>query len=175
MPLERGLIQVYTGNGKGKTTAALGVALRAAGQGLRVYIAQFMKGGPEYGEVVALRQLANVTLERFGRGTFVSAAQPDPEDRRLAQEAVAAATAALAQHGYDVVILDEINIALHWGLVSLEQVLALLDAKPPRVELILTGRDAHPAVIERADLVTEMCLVKHPYDRGVGARRGIEY
>jgi cob(I)alamin adenosyltransferase len=169
------LVQVYTGDGKGKTTAALGLALRAAGHGFRVHIVQFMKGWSDYGELEALGHLPNITLVQFGRTEFVDPEDPDPEDRRLAQEAWQHSLDALQQGRYDVVVLDEINVALNYGLVSLEQVLVLLDARPSQVELILTGRRAHPQIIERADLVTEMRAIKHPYDAGVAGRKGVEY
>nr|MBC7245324.1 cob(I)yrinic acid a,c-diamide adenosyltransferase [Chloroflexota bacterium] len=175
MPLKRGLIQVYTGDGKGKTTAALGLALRAAGHGLRIYIVQFMKGWPHYGELVSLAALPNITLVQFGRPDFVDREHPDPRDIHLAQEAYQHSLDVLANGQYDVVILDEINVALDYGLISLEQMLALLDAKPPHVELVLTGRNAHPQVVKRADLVTEMREVKHPYRLGIEGRKGIEY
>ncbi|MBC7232292.1 MAG: cob(I)yrinic acid a,c-diamide adenosyltransferase [Chloroflexi bacterium] len=175
MRLERGLIQVYTGDGKGKTTAALGLALRAAGHGLRVYIVQFMKGWPHYGELSALAAQPNITLVQFGRPNFVNRKHPDPQDIRLAQEAYQHSLDLLANGQYDVVILDEINVALDYGLISLEQVLALFDAKPPHVELVLTGRNAHPQVIDCADLVTEMREIKHPYRSGIDGRKGIEY
>lgn len=175
MPLPQGLIQVYTGDGKGKTTAALGLALRAAGHGLHVYIVQFMKGWPDYGELVALRHQPSITLVQFGRPDFVDRAHPDPRDVQMAQAAWQHGLDVLRDGRYDVVVLDEINVALDYALLSLQQVLALLDAKPGHVELVLTGRNAHPEVIRRADLVTEMCLVKHPYDAGIAGRRGIEY
>lgn len=175
MRLERGLIQVYTGDGKGKTTAALGLALRAAGHGLRVYIIQFMKGWPHYGELRALANHPYITLVQFGRPSFVNREHPDPEDIRCAQEAYQHSLDLLVNGQYDVVILDEINVALDYGLISLEQVLALLNAKPPHVELVLTGRNADPKVIECADLVTEMREIKHPYRVGIEGRKGIEY
>jgi len=175
VPLEQGLIQVYTGEGKGKTTAALGLALRAAGQGLRVHIVQFLKGRPNRGERRALQHQPNISLVAFGRPSFVNCDSPDPEDLRLAQEALQHCLDIISEHRYDVVVLDEINVALRCGLISLDQVLALLDAKPPQVELVLTGRDAHPGIMERAHLVTEMRAVKHPYDQGIGSRQGIEY
>lgn len=175
MPLEQGLIQVYTGDGKGKTTAALGLALRAAGHGLQVYIVQFMKGWPDYGELAALEQQPNITLVQFGRPDFVDRDKPDPQDARMAQEAWQHALDILSNGQYDVVILDEINVALDYGLLSLRQVLALLDAKPQHVELVLTGRAAHQEIVQRADLVTEMLSIKHPYHNGIHARRGIEY
>ncbi len=175
MPLERGLIQVYTGDGKGKTTAALGLALRAAGQGLRVCIVQFMKGWPDYGELRALAHQPNITLKQFGRVSFVDRANPDPQDVALAQAGWQHGLDALRCGWYDVVILDEVNVALDYGLISLPQVLELLDARPPEVELVLTGRGAHPQVVERADLVTEMRAIKHPYAAGIDGRKGIEY
>jgi len=175
MPLEQGLIQVYTGDGKGKTTAALGLALRAAGHGLQVYIIQFMKGWPDYGELAALQHQPNITLVQFGRPDFVDRDNPDPQDVRMAQEALRHGLDILSDGQYDVVILDEINVALDYGLLSLDQVLALLDARLPHVELVLTGRAAHPRIIERADLVTEMRSIKHPYAQGIHGRRGIEY
>lgn len=175
MKLKQGLIQVYTGNGKGKTTAALGLALRAAGHGLRVYIIQFMKGWPHYGELVSLQHLPNVTLRQFGRPDFVNRAHPDPEDIRLAQEALEHARRVIVGGDHDVVILDEVNVALDYGLIGLDDLLSLLEAKPEHVELVLTGRGAHPQIIQRADLVTEMLAIKHPYDAGTLGRRGIEY
>ncbi len=175
MRLEQGLIQVYTGDGKGKTTAALGLALRAAGHGLRVYIVQFMKGWPQYGELVALRRQPNITLVQFGRPDFVDKQEPDPRDIALAQQALKHSLDVLGSGGYDVVVLDEINVALDYALVSLEQVLSLIESKPRRVELLLTGRNARPEVLARADLVTEMRELKHPYATGLRARKGIEY
>lgn len=175
MHLERGLVQVYTGDGKGKTTAALGLALRAAGHGLRVCIVQFMKGWPDYGELAALRHQPNISLVQFGRPNFVDRRNPHTEDVRLAQQALQYSLDVLREGHYDVLILDEINVALDFGLISLDQVLSLLDGRPLQVELVLTGRGAHPQVIERADLVTDMREVKHPYAKGVAARKGIEY
>jgi cob(I)alamin adenosyltransferase len=173
--LERGMVQVYTGNGKGKTTAALGLALRAAGQGLHVHIVQFMKGWPYYGELGALKHQPNINLVQFGRAEFVNRENPALEDVQQAEDALRHSLDVLRKGQYDVVILDEINVALDFHLISLEQVLALLEARPPHVELVLTGRNAHPQVIARADLVTEMVELKHPYSSGVQGRRGIEY
>jgi cob(I)alamin adenosyltransferase len=175
MILEPGLIQVYTGDGKGKTTAALGLALRAAGHGLQVYIVQYMKGWPDYGEVAALQYQPNITLVQFGRPDFVDRENPDPQDIELAQQALRHSLDVVREGRYDVLVLDEINVAVDYGLVSLDQVLALLDAKPPHVELVLTGRGARSQLKERADLVTEMRQIKHPYSRSVGGRKGIEY
>ncbi|HUT15448.1 MAG TPA: cob(I)yrinic acid a,c-diamide adenosyltransferase [Anaerolineae bacterium] len=175
MHLDQGLIQIYTGDGKGKTTAALGLALRAAGHDMQVYIVQFMKGWPHYGERAALRDQPHITLVQFGRPDFVDRENPDPQDVRLAQDALGHALDVIASGEYDVVVLDEINVALDFQLVSLEQVLGLLDAKPRHVELVLTGRSAHPQVVQRADLVTEMREIKHPYAAGIQGRKGIEY
>ena len=175
MKLKRGLIQVYTGDGKGKTTAALGLALRAAGHDLQVYIIQFMKGWPHYGELVSLQHLPNITLCQFGRPEFVDREHPDHEDVRLAREALERARQIITSGDYDVVILDEVNVAVDYGLIGLDDLLALLEAKPDHVELVLTGRGAHPEIIKRADLVTEMLAIKHPYDVGIKGRRGIEY
>ncbi len=175
MPLKRGLIQVYTGNGKGKTTAALGLALRASGHGFRVYIIQFMKGWPNYGELKAVEHLPSVKLRQFGRAEFVDRDNPDPADVRMAHDALRHAAEVMARGECDILILDEINVALDFGLITLDEVLRLLDAKPPTMELVLTGRNAHPELIRRADLVTEMLDIKHPYAEGVAARKGIEY
>ena len=175
MPLDRGLVQVYTGEGKGKTTAAMGLALRAAGHGLKVHIVQFMKGGPESGELVALRRQPNVTVRRFGTGHFVNLARPGTEDLQQAQLAVCHILDLLREGDYDVLVLDELNVALHARLVSLDQVLSILAARPSHVELVLTGRGAHADIIERADIVTEMRAVKHPFALGVDARMGIEF
>ena len=175
MKLKRGLIQVYTGSGKGKTTAALGLALRAAGHDLQVYIVQFMKGWPHYGELVSVQHLPNVTLRQFGRPDFVNREHPNPEDIRLAHEALDHARQIVASGDYDLVILDEVNVALDYGLIGLDDLLSLLEAKPEHVELVLTGRGAHPEIVKLADLVTEMLAIKHPYDAGVPGRKGIEY
>jgi cob(I)alamin adenosyltransferase len=173
--LKRGLIQVYTGDGKGKTTAALGLALRAAGHGLRVEIVQCMKGWPGYGELRGVDWLPTVAIHRFGRSGWVHPEHPEAEDYQRAAEALDYARQIMANEQADIVVLDEINVALDYGLVDLAGVLALLDDKPPKVELVLTGRNAHPAIIQRADLVTEMRKVKHPYDQGTDGRQGIEF
>lgn len=175
MTLKQGLIQVYTGSGKGKTTAALGLALRAAGHDLQVYIVQFMKGWPHYGELVSVQRLPSVTLRQFGRPDFVNREHPNPEDIRLAHEALEHAEQIVASDDYDLVILDEVNVALDYGLIGLDDLLSLLEAKPEHVELVLTGRGAHPEIVKLADLVTEMLAIKHPYDAGVPGRKGIEY
>lgn len=175
MGLTQGLIQVYTGNSKGKTTAALGLALRAVGREMMVCMIQFMKGGGPYGEHLAAPRLAPwLTIIQTGREGWVNKENPDPEDCRLAQEALEMARLALVDARYDIVILDEVNNATAFGLVAVEDVLELMRLKPPAVELILTGRNADHRIIEAADLVTEMREVKHYYKSGVSARIGIE-
>jgi cob(I)alamin adenosyltransferase len=175
MKLERGLVQVYTGNGKGKTSAAFGLALRATGRGLRVYIIQFIKGGFDYGELYAAKKLAGLKLKAFGRGKFVSEKQPDKEDVDLAEQALKTAERAVKSGKYDVVVLDEVNVALNLRLIEVENVLRLIREKPVETELVLTGRKAPKEIIEAADLVTEMVEIKHPYNSGFEARKGIEY
>jgi cob(I)alamin adenosyltransferase len=173
--MEKGLVQVYTGNGKGKTTAALGVALRAVGHGLKVLVIQFMKGSRDYGELESAQKLSpHLRITPVGRNTFVSKSHPDPADIERAQEGFALAKKAIQNREYDIVVLDEINMAIDYGLISLSEVLQLIDSKPESVELILTGRNARPEIIEKADLVTEMVERKHYYDKGIKARKGIE-
>jgi cob(I)alamin adenosyltransferase len=173
--MEKGLIQVYTGNGKGKTTAALGLALRAVGHRLKVLVIQFMKGNINYGELESSKELSPyLTIMQMGRETFVSRTNPDPVDVRLAQNGFDLAKRAIADEAYDIIILDEINVAVDYGLIPLSDLLRLLDTKPNGVELILTGRNAKPELVEKADLVTEMVEQKHYYDKGVPARQGIE-
>jgi len=173
--MEKGLVQVYTGNGKGKTTAALGLALRAVGYGLKVLVIQFMKGNIHYGELKSARKLSPyLAIKPMGRETFVSKFHPDPEDIERAQEAFALAKKAIQNKEYDIVILDEINMAVDYRLIPLSDLLQLIDSKPESVEMILTGRNAKPEIIERADLVTEMVDRKHYYKKGVKARKGIE-
>jgi len=172
--LETGLVQVYTGDGKGKTSAAFGLALRAIGRELKVYVIQFIKGGFDYGELHAVKQLANLELKAFGRGKFVTEKPPPEEDVRLAKEALELAKKVVANGDYDIVILDEVNVALSLKLIDVDDVVRLAENKPRHVELVLTGRYAPPEIIEVADLVTEMKEVKHPFRRGVPPRRGIE-
>jgi cob(I)alamin adenosyltransferase len=174
--LGKGLVQVYTGDGKGKTTAALGLALRAAGHGLRSIIFCFMKAHDTYGEILgAARFEPGITIRAVGRETFVDRDNPAAEDVRMAQEGFAAARAAATSGEYDLVILDEMNLILDFGLVPVDQVLALMQEKPRHVEIVLTGRSAPVAVLEAADLVTEMVERKHYYPAGIYARRGIDY
>lgn len=175
MPLSQGLIQVYTGNAKGKSTAAFGLAVRAAGHGLKVHIVQFMKTG-DYGENKALARLApEVEIAAFGRKGFIHRGGAKPEDYELAHQALDCAREIMLAGRADILILDEINNALYFGLLPLEAVLEFIQAKPPQLELILTGRNAPPEITELADLVTEMLEVKHPYQKGIGSRAGIEY
>jgi len=173
--LEKGLTQVYTGDGKGKTSAAFGLALRAVGRSLKVYVIQFIKGGFDYGELYIVKRLPNLKLEAFGRGRFVTEVPPTKEDVKLAKEALALAREVVSGGEYDVVILDEINVALSLKLIGVDEVTDLIRDKPDHVELVLTGRDAPPEVVELADLVTEMREIKHPYTKGTPPRKGIEY
>jgi len=174
--MEKGLIQVYTGNGKGKTTAALGLALRAAGHGLKTLMIQFMKGNIQYGELESAKMLSPfLTIQQMGRETFVSKTNPDPVDIEWAKRGLALAKEAMLSGTYDILILDEINVAVDFNLISLSEVLQLLGSKPASMELVLTGRYASPEIIEKADLVTEMVERKHHYQKGVKARKGIEF
>ncbi len=170
-----GYIQVYTGNGKGKTTAALGLAFRAAGRGFKTYIAQFLKAQPT-GEIEAAKRLAPlVTIEQFGREGFITVKDgPDDEDVERARTGLARAREAMLSGDYRIVVLDEVNTAVHFKILTEAEVLALIDERPSAVELVLTGRYAPASFIQRADLVTEMEAVKHYFDRGVKAREGIE-
>ena len=174
--LSRGLIQVYTGDGKGKTTCALGLALRAVGQGFKVYMVQFMKGR-ETGEAKAAadRLAPEMTLRYFGRPGLVNLKAPDPEDLARVREAWDLARQVISAGEHDLVILDEINLALTFNLVPLAEALEVLRARPAWVEVVLTGRQAPPELVELADLVTEMRPLKHYYEAGVKSRRGIEW
>ncbi|MHB1127174.1 MAG: cob(I)yrinic acid a,c-diamide adenosyltransferase [Bacillota bacterium] len=173
--LKQGLIQVYTGNGKGKSTAAFGLAVRAAGHGLRVQIIQFMKTG-DYGENKALSRLSpEIEVHSFGRKGFISRGGAKPEDTDLAHQALTMAIRLMEQGAVDLLILDEINNALYFDLLTTEEVIQLLQSKPPQVELVLTGRNAPEAIIQEAHLVTEMCEIKHPYQLGIASREGIEF
>ena len=172
--LERGCVQIYTGNGKGKTTAALGLSLRALGRGLKVCFFQFIKGGGPYGEQLIAEKLApDFTIIQTGRPGWVNT-KDISEDRRLAQEALLQARNALVSGEYDLFVCDEINGAVGFGLIDVAQVLELIAIKPERVELVLTGRNADERVVQAVDLVTEMREIKHYYQSGVPARTGIE-
>ncbi|HDD25452.1 MAG TPA: cob(I)yrinic acid a,c-diamide adenosyltransferase [Chloroflexi bacterium] len=171
--LTHGYVQVYTGDGKGKTTAALGLALRASGHGLRTYIGQFMKG-QSYGELNALREHPLITIEQYGDVRCIHREEVTPAHISQAQAGLDRAREALLSQEYAIVVLDEVNVSIWFGLLTVEDVLAFLDIRPPQVEVILTGRRAPQELIERADLVTEMVEVKHYYQQGVLARKGIE-
>jgi len=174
-PFKKGLVQVFTGDGKGKTSAALGMVLRAMGHGLRVCIVYFMKGDYPYGERNVLSKLPNVEFASFGSLEFIDPANIKPEEIEQAKLALAAARETMLSGNYDLVVLDEVNIAVAWKLVELDEVVRLIKDKPPDVELILTGRLADTRLVELADLVTECLKVKHPYDKGILARKGIDY
>ena len=175
--LRRGLIIVNTGPGKGKTTAAMGTALRAVGQGMRVLMLQFLKGSWHYGELDGVKAFGDrFVMKPMGRGFVkVGTEKPDPEDVRLVREAWAQAEQAIHSGQWDLVILDEINYAISYGMLNPEQVVESLKKKPDMLHVILTGRNAHPTIVDIADTVTEMRQVKHAYERGVMAQRGIEY
>ncbi|MBL7074524.1 cob(I)yrinic acid a,c-diamide adenosyltransferase [candidate division KSB1 bacterium] len=170
----QGFVQVYTGNGKGKTTAAVGQGMRAAGQGLRVVMIQFMKGR-KYGELASIENLHRFTVHQFGRDEFVDRDNPEPEDVKLAQQGLAMAAQIVQKKGCDLLILDEINVACDYRLIETSGVVNLLKEKPKGMEIILTGRYASPELMAMADTVTEMREVKHHYRQGIQARRGIEY
>jgi cob(I)alamin adenosyltransferase len=174
MPLEKGLIHVYTGTGKGKTTAAIGLGVRAAGDGLKVVMIQFMKGR-RYSELDALEQIPNFTVVQFGRDEFVSKEKPKQIDIDLAQKGLAYAKEIIHKQSYDVVILDEINVALEYHLIRLQDVLQLLMEKPESIELVLTGRHASSEIMKQADVVSEILEIKHPYQKGVLSRKGIDW
>lgn len=171
--MEKGYIQVYTGDGKGKTTAALGLALRAAGHGMRTYIGQFMKGWP-YGELSALKNHPWIEIEQYGDFRCIRREEVTPEHIARARQGLERARQAMLSGRYDIIVLDEINVAIWYGLLTVEEVLAFLDERPEGVEVVLTGRRAPQELIDRADLVTEMREVKHYYIQGVMARDGIE-
>jgi cob(I)alamin adenosyltransferase len=175
--VRRGLIIVNTGPGKGKTTAAMGTALRAVGQGMRVLMLQFLKGSWHYGELDAVQAFGDkFVMRQMGRGFVkVGGAEPDPEDVRMVEEAWAEAHRAIHSREWDLVILDEINYAISYGMLDTAKVLESLKNRPEMVHVILTGRNAHPKIVELADTVTEMRQVKHAYEKGVMAQRGIEY
>lgn len=170
--MKRGYVQVYTGNGKGKTTAAFGLALRAVCAGYKVYIGQFLKGMP-YSELKAPEFLPNLVIEQYGTAQFVHN-KPTQRDIDKAEEGLKKIEAIINSAEYDVVIMEEINVALMYGLLSTERILKIIKNKPETVELVLTGRYAKKEIIEAADLVTEMKMIKHYYNQGVSARKGIE-
>jgi cob(I)alamin adenosyltransferase len=173
MGKKRGYTQVYTGNGKGKTTAAIGLAIRAAGAGLKVYIAQFIKMG-DYSEIKALKRLSDfITVEQFGLGRFTKG-RPAPEDIEAAQEGLKKVRSIMNSDEYNIIIMEEANVAVMLGLFAVQDLLKIIINKPDDKELVITGRGASPRIIESADLVTEMKDIKHYYKVGVRARVGIE-
>ena len=171
---ELGLVQIYTGNGKGKTTAAFGLAMRAAGRGLGVLIVQFLKPSDGYGEQVACNRMGNITLVSMGLDHFVSK-KPSDADIEAAHKALRRSEELICSGRYDVAVLDESINAVRLGLITSQELIESLERRPDHVEIVLAGRGMTPDLEEYADLVTEMRLVKHPFDKGIGARKGIEY
>ncbi len=172
--VEKGLVMVYTGDGKGKTTAALGLAFRAAGHGYKILAVHFMKGR-NYGEAKAAAYLPHFDVFKAGREKFVNRDNPDPEDLRLAAEGLSRAKEAALSSAYNLILLDEVIVAINYNLVSMQDVLDLIDKRAPGVDLVLTGRDAPPEIMERADMVSEVKAIKHHYASGIKAREGIEF
>ena len=170
----KGLIQVYTGDGKGKTTAALGLALRAAGRNMKVLIVQFMKKW-DYGELHSVELIPNIILRTFGTKDFVYKGKAKKIDYEEAEKAFSFGAEGMQSGDYDIVIFDELNMALYYELLDLKEVIEKLKGKPDNVEVVITGRRAPEEIIEIADLVTEMKEIKHPYQKGIKARMGIEY
>ena len=173
--LSKRLIHVYTGPGKGKTTVAFGLALRACGHGWKVLVIQFMKGNQRYGEIQSAKRIPNLIVEQYGLETFVKKGNPSEKDRELAIKGFERARHAIQHCQYDLIVLDEIHVAVDFGLIPLEELLSLIQQKPDQVELILTGRNAHPKVIALADLVSQIEDIKHPFQKGIPGREGIEF
>ncbi|MDR1404825.1 MAG: cob(I)yrinic acid a,c-diamide adenosyltransferase [Candidatus Methanoplasma sp.] len=169
-----GLVHVYTGCGKGKTTASLGLAFRAAGRGLEVLMIQFLKPPENYGEHISAERFPNFTIFPMGLDHMVSEV-PREKDIAVARETLARAKDEIYSGKYDLVILDEINVAVDWKLLDSDEVIDMLRGRPKNIEIVLTGRGASREIIDYADLVTEMLMVKHPFDCGISARKGIEY
>ena len=172
---KRGLVHIYTGAGKGKTTASLDMVLRACGHGWKVLMICFMKGDPNYGEVKISEKIPNFTLIQSGLPTFVKKGEPSPEDLRLAQDGFERAKKAVKKNEVDLLILDEINVAVDYGLIALEEVVELMHNKPDSMDLVLTGRYANPEIVKIADLVSEILEIKHPYQKGILGREGIDF
>ena len=173
-PTKKGLIIVHTGDGKGKTTAALGVALRACGYGMKVIMLQFFKGKWKYGELRSAPKLGTFEIRPMGQG-FTWESKDVEVDKAMVRSAWQAAKEKILSGNYDVVILDEINYALSYDFLPVEDIVDFLKKKPPMLHVILTGRDAKPEIIEIADLVTEMRQIKHPFEHGISAQKGIEF
>ncbi len=169
----KGYVQVYTGNGKGKTTASIGLAVRAAGAGLRVYMAQFIKSG-DYSEIKALKRFSDlITVEQFGQGRFIKG-KPSAEDISAGAKGLEKIRKVMSTNEYDVIIMEEASVAVMCGVFGEQELIDIIHKKPSNMELVITGRGAPPAVIELADLVTEMKEIRHYYQKGVRARVGIE-
>ena len=171
--IKTGLVHIYTGAGKGKTTAAIGLAVRAAGRGMKVYIQQFIKKDP-CGAVVALKKIPNIRIEQCGRGCFIKR-RPTDQDMDYARRGLKKVRKIMAGGKYDMIIMDEVNPAMKCGLIDIAEITELIRSRQHRPEIVLTGRDCPGSIIALADLVTEMREVKHPYRSGVGARKGIEF
>ncbi len=169
-----GKVHVYTGNGKGKTTAAIGLGLRASGNNFKVLMIQFMKGR-RYSEIDAIKKIPNFDVKQFGRDKFVNKKNPEQVDIDLAKKGFDYAKKSIKNKDTDVLILDEINVAVDFNLISLENLSELIDKKPEKLELVLTGRYAHPDIIKQADLVSEILEIKHPYQKGIKSRKGIDW
>ncbi len=174
-PFKEGQVQIFTGEGKGKTSAALGTVVRALGQDLKVCIIVFMKGDFPFSEWTFLSRFTNVKIERFGTNKFTNKESPDPEAVDEAARALTAARAAMLSGEYNLVVLDEINLASAWNLIDVDDVVKLIEKRPVSVELVMTGRYADDRLIELADLVTECRNIKHPYEKGIKARKGLDY
>ncbi len=172
--MQKGYVHVYTGNGKGKTTSAIGLGIRAAGAGLKVHMLQFMKGR-KYSELNTLDTLKNFTYSQHGRDEFVNKDRPEKIDIDMAQEGLKYAKKLIKSNKYDMIILDEINVAVDFKLIALEDLLRLIQEKPEKLELVLTGRYVNPKIVESADYVTEMLEIMHPYKKGVQARKGFDF
>ena len=175
--MKKGLIIIFTGKGKGKTTAAMGQALRAVGQGLKVLMLQFVKGTWDYGELESIKRLEpDFEIQPLGKGFIRSNSKLDEnEAQENVNQSWKQARNEILSDKYDMIILDEINYVISYGLLPVEEVLTLFEEKPDRLHLILTGRDAHQSIVERADLVTEMNEIKHQYSKGIKAQKGIEF
>ncbi|MFB0560859.1 MAG: cob(I)yrinic acid a,c-diamide adenosyltransferase [Candidatus Lokiarchaeia archaeon] len=172
--LTKGIIQVYFGKGKGKTTASLGLAFRATGHGFKVHMIQFMKGEVKYGEIKAAKNWPNLTITQFGRPEII--AEAEKVDIEEAEKALELAQKTIEEDEYDILILDEVGVAIDMGLINVKEVIELLEKKPPNLEIILTGRYMHPKLLEMADLVTEMKMIKHPFvTQGLQARKGVDF
>ena len=172
--MKKGYIHIYTGPGKGKTTAAIGLGMRAAGSGMKVHMIQFMKGR-RYSELESIDKIPNFSFVQHGRDEFVNKEKPEKIDIDLAKKGFAHAKDVIKKGTYDMVILDEINVAVDFNLIDVHNVIKLIEEKPEELELVLTGRYAHPELTRCADYVTEMLEIKHPYQQGVEARKGVDF